>query len=528
MDRTNRNVRCIVVCLHLFSAWFAVADGGIVVYEGETWRMFDEEQQFCAINFHDGMQRMLLTVNTTDELRGDRAVWIFPIPSEPEEVDIDILEGFPVFRGFDVLEEWPTLVDYIRLKLEIASLNFALTQGRLGFVWLSLAWHGGLGPMKESGFAEEGLEVHSTSRHRGLTAELVSTRSVDTLSAYLIKKRVDLPIEFKAILDEYIGESYSFVISWISDVGELAAAQRANSADAYSLVLPVPADGNQGETPARQGGTAISLYVSFPTEKIYYPLKPTAVYGNSMIPVVVYVIGFVQPNLYDGIAGNSQVSYFWEADHPISDNLKLFYDFEDAVMVKNLPYTKVAIEAPSSHLGSDLWIDDKTPPSLVGHLWILEKWNQYFVPIYVAYFVVLSLLSGLIAALITFGHDHLLIFSLFGLLNVLTLGGYWGGVGLVKRFYLQKQSWFLEANPGRRLAAALVALGLLVSVFVYLSLSGKLPFPLSVSIPLTCWWFVLIAVSGYRKNKPIRIYCSYFSMIFMVLLLSVWAVLAAI
>jgi hypothetical protein len=47
----------------------------------------------------------------------------------------------------------------------------------------------------------------------GLTTELIGTKEGNALYIYLTGKGLDLPSDSKAILDEYVGKDYSFVVS---------------------------------------------------------------------------------------------------------------------------------------------------------------------------------------------------------------------------------------------------------------------------------------------------------------------------
>ena len=95
----------VLIVIFLSSLTSVLADGGFIILDKDIWFMFDEEQQYCAINYNDGIQHMILTVDTTEELRGDAGVWIFPVPADPEETDINILKGFPMLYGRDLKKE---------------------------------------------------------------------------------------------------------------------------------------------------------------------------------------------------------------------------------------------------------------------------------------------------------------------------------------------------------------------------------------------------------------------------------------
>lgn len=72
---------------------------GMVHYleEFETiWRPLDVNRQYCAMNYQDGFEKMILTISVND-IYGSKAVWLFPVPAEPDDIVIDILKEFPRF-----------------------------------------------------------------------------------------------------------------------------------------------------------------------------------------------------------------------------------------------------------------------------------------------------------------------------------------------------------------------------------------------------------------------------------------------
>ena len=58
----------------------------------DNWVLQTEDQQLCAINYENGIQNTILAVDI-NEMQGERAVWIFPVPSKPDEINIDIIRG---------------------------------------------------------------------------------------------------------------------------------------------------------------------------------------------------------------------------------------------------------------------------------------------------------------------------------------------------------------------------------------------------------------------------------------------------
>jgi len=190
----------------------ASADGFIHVYDRDMWRLFNEEQQFCAINYQDGLQHMILTVDTGEELTGDKAVWIFPGPAKPDKTVINIVKGFPRLTGYDIEERVDDSISVVFMAMRATQIyTFPLL----------------MYTMKRFVEVGEGIgvTVHESIEKMGIATELVSAEDGSSLANYITSKGLTLPETSKSVLDEYIGEEYSFVISWISDIEQFKKEQ---------------------------------------------------------------------------------------------------------------------------------------------------------------------------------------------------------------------------------------------------------------------------------------------------------------
>ncbi|MBW3000875.1 DUF2330 domain-containing protein, partial [Candidatus Woesearchaeota archaeon] len=251
MKKTLSIIIILLICFLILPS--ALADGGffIKIHDEDIWRLFDEEQQFCAINYKDGVQHMILTIDTAEKVQGDQAVWIFPVPADPKQVDINILKGFPELFGKD-LE-----------RLAENSISQAYTLMSISQIYpFPFAYFGTLSPgafragSMEKSLDAEGVTVYERIEKMGLTTELVGALDSQSLENYLTSKDLKLPPEFTLILDEYIGKHYVFVITWISDVHEFRNSQADVEYDYYYR---------------RRTGNTVGVFISFPTPKIYYP-----------------------------------------------------------------------------------------------------------------------------------------------------------------------------------------------------------------------------------------------------------------
>lgn len=374
------------------------ADGMIHIYDKDMWTLGMENQQLVAINYENGFENMLISVDITDDIHGEKAVWIFPIPSNPDKVVIDILKGYPRFWGKDIDSEYNDAVGGVGLFMA----GYSLFPISIPVVFFSRTMFAGM-----KGFAEgiEGVTVHERIEKMGLITELITTKDQASLNQYLQSKGLDFPQTSKNILDEYVGQDYSFVISYISDLEKFKQEAKI-SERSYRY--------------ERRAGIPIGVFVKFPTDEIYFPLKPTSVYGSREIPILIYVVGHVTPKLYPEIKQQAEVTYFKQRSYRPQAELQTFFNGKDRI--DNLKYTKIKLNAPSKYLTEDLWIKNSAPISvsiksfLASIFWL---WG-------IILFVILSMVSSLLAGLISFRKNPLprKKLMLHGLWNCLTFIGF--------------------------------------------------------------------------------------------------------
>ena len=383
----------LVLALFILSSFVFIpsvsADGGIVVYDPdmESWGLQDMDQQLCAINYENGFENMLLSVDISD-LHGEKAVWIFPVPAKPDKTVIDIIKGFPRLWGYDVKrgtdETVSSAFSAMRLS-QVYTFPFMLFF-RLG------AMKGGIG---------EEINIYEHIEKMGLTTELVTAEDGNAFYNYLTNKDLEIPFDLKSILDGYIGEEYSFVISWVSDVEKFK--QESAMRNRYDRIVNV-----------------VGVSISFLTDEIYFPLKPTSVYGSQKIPILIYVMGHVTPELYPEIEKESQVNYFVQRYYNVPNELSSFFNGKEGI--EDLKYTKIKINTPSKYLTEDLWIKDSAPADVV----LVDFINRSVWIWGIIFFILSSCLASMFAGMVAFRKDQpdKKKYALFGLWNFLTLIGF--------------------------------------------------------------------------------------------------------
>ncbi|MBD3387475.1 MAG: DUF2330 domain-containing protein [Candidatus Altiarchaeales archaeon] len=358
----------LAVVLFLISS--VTADGGAYVrytYDTDRLSRISEDIQYGYIEHERGVEELRIAVAC--DLDGEEAFWILPLPAQASEVEVDILEGFPKFRGYDVesrtgsiVSKWPYLT---------------LTQGYPLFGSPLLLWHlgvfnmGGGGRSSSAGGTDAGINIETRLEKKGLTVEVLEAESWQALDGYLKGKGVSLPDSDRPAVQEYIGQRYSFVVSWISNVG------------VYK----------------RSGSDTLSLKARFPVEKPYYPLKLTSVYGEETVPIRLYLKGFMTPRLYDGISGSSKSKYYVNED--------------------GMRYTKVTVNAKANSFKEDLWFS-KGAPLKMYPAYLLSS-NQYLTLLILYLFC--SVTAALFAGLVVDRMRNPLTYVKIGMFNLLSIVG---------------------------------------------------------------------------------------------------------
>ena len=365
-----KKIFSIFIILLLFCP-LVFADGMIHIYDRDMWRLGSENQQLVAINYQDGFENMLISIDINDDIHGEKAVWIFPVPSNPDQVVIDILKGYPRFWGKDIDSQFNDIVGGVGIGMVVYS-TFPLP-----IFMAPLAYFGVLSP--GAFLPREDITVHEKIEKMGLTTELITTKDANSLNKYLQNKGLDIPQESVNILNEYIGKDYSFVVSYISNFAQFKS--EAKTGDRYRY--------------DRESGIPIGVFVKFPTDEIYFPLKPTSVYGSQEIPILMYVIGHVTPNLYPEIEQQAEVTYFKQGRYRPEPELQNFFNGRSEI--DNLKYTKIKLNAPSKYFSDDLWIKNSAPISVTIKDFLASIFWLWAIVLYVCFSCIASYLSGLIS-----------------------------------------------------------------------------------------------------------------------------------
>lgn len=166
-------------------------------------------------------------------------------------------------------------------------------------------------------------------------------------------------------------------------------------------------------------GNQKGVFVSFPTDKIFFPLMPTSVYGSKIVPADIRIMGHVTPDVFADIKSYTKTKYYYDESIQLDKDLKAFYNGPST----GVKYTKIEINAPSKFFTDDLWVKNSAP---------VKTFYQSFVATQNAFDIIFvialcSVLSGLLAGWLLFKEwrnwDGTKKFSMVGLANCLTILG---------------------------------------------------------------------------------------------------------
>lgn len=362
-----------------------LADGKAFLYDRSGIRPLDQNEQIAAIHHRDGVQRMLIAINVDLEDSED-GLWIFPVCGTPDETKLDLVDQFPDFRGTDVRKRAGQDIRML-MALVRATQLYPCPPDLLP----SLARHRGLNDA-----------VHTSVEKWGIRAVTVSPLSAAELAAFLRAERPGVKAEDLAGFEPYFCDEYVLVVAWLASRERFEEEFPDFEADPYRA----------------PGGRWPCLLVEFPTDQAFYPMRPTATYGDLEMRVRLYVLGYVEPQTDPAFARILDVDHYeqrWLSQ-------KLPVEFLAGLPRERIPYTRVTTWTVARNFIDDLRFAPVDLPGLA----YAEHVRSLTTPALQAasWFVVvgvLAYLSGGVAGLLVFrrwGRPALL-----GLWNWLTLLG---------------------------------------------------------------------------------------------------------
>jgi len=386
-----KKIICLITLIVLTPP-LVLADG-MVIPPVDPHIPLDENAQLAAINYQDGLEKMIISVNF-DMKDYDEAAWIFPVPAEPNSVVIDIINNFPRLSGDDVIR---------RARSDVDGIIYAttLTQIYPIFLFFPFYYLAGVTDMQAMvareglGGTVEGVTVYEHIEKGGISTDIITSRTAEALYNYLQRKGIRAPIGSLPVFDYYIGKDYTFVVSYITKPEELVRG------------------GYEYYPYRRQPG----IFITFPTDRIYYPLIPTSVYGSKTIPIRLYVIDHVTPDLYSEINSYTRTDYYIQRYGSTYE----FANFYGNMDVNDMKFTKVEINVPSKFFKEDLWIDRVTPPKVNYATRLYYSISKHPFISGIVLVLVISSITGAITGFLIFRDYEK--YALVGLANVFSIIG---------------------------------------------------------------------------------------------------------
>lgn len=390
MSMTKKTI-LLVVSGVMIAAVPCFADG--MAFKGKDFgsmRPIAQNEQRAVISHEDGFEKMLIAISLEME-NEENAIWIFPVPGQPEKVKVDVLDSFPLFSGKEPLVEGYEVLARLRTLSLLTQIYPVLTCMCLM-------------PLSASKSMDiKGVFVHESVEKWGIQAETITAESLEALSHYLTAKKVGLNKDELKPFEHYLGDDYVLVVVWIESRSNLLKQ------------FPEYASGRTSDS-----GRWPSLYVEFPTEKAFYPLLTTSAYGQTEIPINIIVLGYVAQDANGKSAVNFRQRYYKQSQRPE----KIPAQLADDMPQRDIRYTRLRYRGPAKNLTADLWLMPTSPPGMWFAEILLETADKPFVlfgPI-LCYIGILSYLSAGIAGWVLYrkwrGFDLLGFFNVFTIIAV--------------------------------------------------------------------------------------------------------------
>jgi len=248
--------------------------------------------------------------------------------------------------------------------------------------------------------------VHQQVEKWGIHAETITARGTEDLAKYLEGKYVRIPADRLTYFQPYLSGQFVLVVAWIASQEELLK-QFPQYREQQSLL----------------GARQPALYLEFPTNRAYYPLRPTRVYGDGVIPIRLYVSGYVDPQAPARISGETKTRYY-ERDEPVEKGPTKFLQ---SLPPSPFAYTAISIRAPARDFTDDIWFAPREePPSFKLAQLMLRIGPMIFLLAPILILIISYVAAGLVALWVGKPWSR---FAALGFWNLLTAVGLWVALG---------------------------------------------------------------------------------------------------
>ncbi len=282
-------------------------DGTFYFYDNELWKIGEETFQYAYITYKNGIETMILTVKL-DDVNGTKGVWMFPVPANISSVKIEniathdlpytppSLESENLNEKFNETFVFSAMVTCMQ-PIPFNILIYLVNQG-----------------VSSLGVAGEGSPEVITIWYHGIIFEIVSLSDENAFTRYLNSNNLTLNSATNTIIDSYLNKNYTMIFGWIENITE------------YKDWLVR----NHIERPI------LNIKLSFPTKKIFFPLKISSVFGDQEVEVLLHIKTMVSPVLYPEIKNSTHITYKTDG-------------------------VRVLIKTRASNFTQDLWFSEEIP-----------------------------------------------------------------------------------------------------------------------------------------------------------------------
>lgn len=304
--------------------------------DGKVWAGHDyaalapltENDQMAAIAHEGGIERMVIAVSA-DLGDQDKALWMFPVPGTPDQVKLDVVDTFPRFSGYDPRED---------ARDEIGKLGIAL---RATQIYPAVLRFAELAHEREYAWTTGAVSVHETVEKWGIHGETVTATSEEELARYLEEQGVAMPQGELSAFGDYLSKDYVLVLVWIGSREE--------------VMKKFPGYGTAWDM-ARWP----CVHVRFPTERPFYPLRPTSSYGSAEMRIRLFLIGYFDVANKESLGHEAGVRYYRHGSR-LEGAPK---GFPQGTSGGHMPYTRVWFQTAARNLTEDLWFLPVKVPSM--------------------------------------------------------------------------------------------------------------------------------------------------------------------
>lgn len=360
------------------------ADGMIVDPDFYPIRQRSQE---AFVNYENGKENLFIMVDLRDAVAsGEKTVWIFSVPANPETIEINNLKGFPVLAGKEIKQQAAENVFFLEAYMAAAAFPpFAILPLLLMMSAGSPASYDGMGRVSsEQGISVPGLVIYQHIDKYGIATEVIKAQDVEIFKRFLAARGTNLSNEAEQFLSEYMGKDYSFIVSWISDRGAIVNADSEVGGYGYGSDYYYPYYNNP-----------IGVFIKFPSQQIFYPLKPTAYYGNDTFPVVLNIAGFKDVDVFSNIKDGTTVGHYYQKffSRTIQEEETMKAVFNGS-LPDSLNYTRVSINKSANYFTQDLWIPANESVAANALNLVNQTWLFWMLAIFFAFAFLAVLLAN--------------------------------------------------------------------------------------------------------------------------------------